>query len=149
MVVSGYLKKLENVGEPGRWLRLYRSLAKDDYIDFRDSDALWFEQYDKDAATLADDPKNPLGVTVVWLKRNAQVRHATSEPAVLQGDFLNGGMANVFLMQGAAMPNWAGGPRGGYRATFAGGCGSVGCSGTSGCVLNPPTANTCSTMCTC
>jgi hypothetical protein len=97
VVVMGYLHKgQDGEKEPGKWLRLYRTLALDEYIEFRYGDIYWIKQLDKDKDG-GDDDRNPLGVTIVWLHRDAIVRRTQPEPAVEQEDFLSGDITSTYL----------------------------------------------------
>jgi len=89
VTVVGYLAQPSST-ETGTWYRLYRTLDFREYIEFPYADIMHIEQL--------DTPQNPLGVTVVWLRLTARVRRTSPEPAILQGDFLRGDIAENYLL---------------------------------------------------
>jgi len=85
VTVVGYLGK-----SPARnmW-RVYLSPALDEYIEFAQEDIV-------ETQSLKSDP-NPLGGTVVWLKRGTTVRHIRTTSRQTQAEFLQGDISTRFM----------------------------------------------------
>ncbi len=87
-VLFGFLKQDPDNAEIAR---LYLTLDLDDYIEFRAADAL--------GSHSLENLQNPLGGTVVWVKRSAQLKWISAENRTEQGtaDFIRGAIVDRHL----------------------------------------------------
>jgi len=88
-VFFGYLKESPDYKATLKW-RLYLTLDFEDYIEFHETD-------DHLASISLESHHNPVGGTVVWLRKSAVVRYVGVETRQLQASFLRGQLASEFL----------------------------------------------------
>jgi hypothetical protein len=126
VVVSGYLsgpRPTEIPVSEWRW-KLYRTLALDDYLEFKWEDVVHFENVNTDTKTTTTDNLEP---AVLWLSENALVSI---------GDFLVGEVAELFLPHADLASSLGSQARGG--AIFIGRS-QAGCTRNPGCGEPPDT----------
>jgi len=104
---------------PDTYWRLYRTLLFNEYLEFRDSDVVFYQKV-READTWAG--------TVVWLKEGAPLHRVQTEAMEAQRGFLQGDIAS----SAAGQPGMQGGGAGGsFLCNGAGGsflCGGAGAS---------------------
>ena len=101
---------------PDTYWRLYRTLLFNEYLEFRDSDVVFYQKV-READTWAG--------TVVWLKEGAPLHHVQTEAVEAQRGFLQGDIAS----SAAGQPGMQGGAGGSFLCNGAGGsflCGGAG-----------------------
>jgi hypothetical protein len=89
MVLSGLVGHSMKAG----YWRLYLTLQLNDYVEFSEKDVLHHQQVPPEL--------NPLGGTLVWLRREANVLHTRTTTQQVQGQFLQGNISSGFLPQAA------------------------------------------------
>lgn len=72
-----------------RFWRLYHTLDLKDYTEIAESDIVLSESL--------ETKLQPLGGTVVWVKRGARLQHTRSESGQAETEFLQGGITGAFL----------------------------------------------------
>ena len=85
----GYLKRSPDHQTSRIW-RLYLTLDFDDYIEINETTDLL-------GSVSLETPQNPVGGTIVWVKRSAILRRVGAESRQVQADFLRGELATEFL----------------------------------------------------
>src|SRR5690349_601234 len=117
---------------PDTHWRLYRTLVFNEYLEFRDSDVVFYQKV-READAWAG--------TVVWLKEGAPIQHVRTEAVEAQRGFLQGDIAG----SAPGQPGMQGGAGGSFLWGGAGGsflCGGAGgsflCGGAGGSFLCSP-----------
>ena len=72
----------------GYW-RLYLTLELNEYVEFSAEDCLHSQPLRTE--------QNPLGGTIVWIKRDAKLQHTRATPTRTQAEFLQGEVMQRFL----------------------------------------------------
>ncbi len=85
----GFLKRSPDHQTTRLW-RLYLSLDFDDYIEIHEGNDLL-------GSVSLETPQNPLGGTIVWVKRTAILRRVGAELRHVQADFLRGELTSQYL----------------------------------------------------
>lgn len=85
----GFLKRSPDHQASRLW-RLYLSLDFDDYIEINEGTDLL-------GSVSLETPQNPLGGTIVWVKRTAILRRVGVELRQVQADFLRGELTAQYL----------------------------------------------------
>ena len=80
-VLTGFLGRS---AREGYW-RLYQTATLDEYVEFAEDDVVHNRALDKQ--------DSPLGGTVVWVRREANLQHTRSASREAQADFLQGTIA--------------------------------------------------------
>ncbi len=82
--------------------RLYLTPELNEYVEFRTEDVVHTQ-------SVATD-RNPLGGSVVWLKRDAEIQHTRTESRDVKAEFLQGDITTAFLARArsAATFDWRG-----------------------------------------
>jgi hypothetical protein len=83
--LEGFLGKSASAG----FWRLYRTLELNDYVEIAEGDIV----YSQSLAT----PKQPLRGSMVWVKRDAPLRHTRTETRQVQAELLQGDITGGFL----------------------------------------------------
>ncbi|HEY7782092.1 MAG TPA: hypothetical protein VIC85_18020 [Ktedonobacterales bacterium] len=96
-----YVGYLGEGTEEGRY-RLYLTPGLDEYLEFQEGDA-------ETAVPLAA-AENPLAGSLVWIKRDARVRHVRIESRTAEEEFVRGDIASAYPRQTFA-PWAAGAPK--------------------------------------
>lgn len=84
-MLSGFLGKS---AQDGYW-RLYLTPELNEYIEFSAQDVVHSQRI--------DPSQSPLGGTVVWLRREANLTHSRSMSGETQADFLQGSITAAYL----------------------------------------------------
>jgi hypothetical protein len=79
-----------------RYWRLYLTATLNEYVEFARDDVVHSHALESD--------ESPLGGTVVWLKREANLQHTQSASREAQADFLRGSISTGFLSRSALQP---------------------------------------------
>ena len=99
IVLVGFLGKSSRAG----YVRLYLTPKLNDYFEIPEKDVILTQ-------SLATE-LNPLGGTIVWVRREAELLHTRTTPAQAQAEFLQGGITSGFLA-GTGMTGLMGEARG-------------------------------------
>jgi hypothetical protein len=81
-VLVGFLGKSTRQG----YWRLYFTLTLDEYVEFAETDVVHSHAFDAD--------ESQLGGTVIWVQRDANLKHTRTVSREAQADFLQGAIAN-------------------------------------------------------
>ena len=131
IVLAGFWLPGSDWNDPAEfhYVRLYTSLDLNEYIEFERGFIRHIENYDQSVR----DREKPLLPVVVWVARNARVRHAwraEDESITRQEDFLAGDIIDIYMSPSAQeLPTRTGGGRrmlmrSLYQPCSWGGCGS-------------------------
>jgi len=93
-ILAGFLGDSNQEGH----VRLYLSPLLDEYIEFSKDDLLHLQRF----APASD----PLGGTLVWIRREAKLQHTRTTTGQVQGQFLQGGITTRFLPK-AGIEQWS------------------------------------------
>jgi hypothetical protein len=87
-VLGGFLGKSTREG----YWRLYLTPSLNEYVEFAEDDVVHSHTFESD--------ESPLGGTVIWLRREANLQHTRSASREAQADFLQGAIAASALRRG-------------------------------------------------
>jgi hypothetical protein len=87
----GFLKRSPDHQNSGLW-RLYLTLDFDDYIEIHETNDLL-------GYVSLETLQNPIGGTIVWVRKSALLRRVGVESRHVQADFLRGQLASQYLGQ--------------------------------------------------
>jgi hypothetical protein len=115
VVLTGFLGKSAKAG----YVRLYLTPKLNDYFEIPEEGVVFTQSLKTDL--------NPLGGSVVWVKRETELLRTSTAPAQAQADFLRGAIAERFLAGSVPRIPMGKGPRF-DRMSWAGYCPSSQCS---------------------